>query len=96
MAVDLICRLWLAGNKIKKIALIPIIGTLGSCGDLQPPVVQELPSLCLSADLNNDGTIDGIDLDILIGNWGNSQCDLNGDAIVGIEDLEFLLNCWGG
>jgi len=52
-----------------------------------------------SPDLNNDGKIDKLDLDILIEAWGecnDTSCnaDLNNDGEVGIRDLLILLRSW--
>lgn len=50
------------------------------------------------SDLNGDGRIDGGDLAILLGSWGNcdAQCpaDLNGDGVVDGLDLCDLLGSW--
>lgn len=53
------------------------------------------------ADLNHDGTVDGADLGLLLGNWdvtepeGNVFGDLNADGIVDGADLGLLLGFWG-
>jgi hypothetical protein len=48
-------------------------------------------------DLNNDGTVDGADLGILLGNWaGTGGCaDINGSGLVDGADLGILLGNWG-
>jgi hypothetical protein len=48
-----------------------------------------------SADFNNDGVVDGLDLTILLGAWGTSNNDITGDGIVGGPDLAQLLAAWG-
>ncbi|MFO0963276.1 MAG: hypothetical protein U0625_10285 [Phycisphaerales bacterium] len=46
-------------------------------------------------DLNGDGIVNGADLGILLGNWGNSGIgDLNNDGIVNGADLGLLLGNW--
>lgn len=52
------------------------------------------PSL---GDLNNDGVVNGLDLLILLGDWGktHTSADLNGDATVDGLDLLILLGNWG-
>lgn len=52
-------------------------------------------------DLNGDGTVDGADLGLLLGNWGpcvppNLEClgDLNCDKVVDGADLGILLGSW--
>ncbi len=47
------------------------------------------------ADLNDDGSINVIDLGILLSEWGESgQADLNADGRVDGTDLQILLNSW--
>ena len=47
-------------------------------------------------DLNNDGTVDGGDLGILLANWGQpGATDLNGDGTTDGGDLGRLLAAWG-
>jgi hypothetical protein len=45
-----------------------------------------------------NGIVDGPDLTIFLGAWGEtspSPIDLNGDGIVGPEDLTIFLGNWG-
>ena len=51
-------------------------------------------------DVNADGYVNGLDLGILLGQWGACspaacQCDLNGDGAVDGVDLGALLSKWG-
>jgi hypothetical protein len=48
-------------------------------------------------DLNGDGSVDGVDLGILLGSWGGpaGPADLNGDGSVDGVDLGILLGNWG-
>jgi hypothetical protein len=48
-------------------------------------------------DLNGDGLVDGADLGILLGSWGDlgGPADLNGDGLVDGSDLGLLLGAWG-
>ncbi|MFO0783315.1 MAG: hypothetical protein U0636_06495 [Phycisphaerales bacterium] len=49
-----------------------------------------------AADLNSDSVVDGTDLGLLLGNWGNAGTgDLNSDGIVDGTDLGLLLGAWG-
>jgi len=61
------------------------------------------------ADLNADGSVDGNDLSILLGNWGTQTevghgCDglqpctgdINGDQMIDGQDLAVLLGQWTG
>ncbi len=48
------------------------------------------------ADLDGDGTVNGVDLASLLDGWGGSGAgDLNGDGVVGGADLAEMLNAWG-
>lgn len=50
-------------------------------------------------DINDDGTVDGLDLLILLGEWGecpgDCSADLNGDGAVDGLDLLIFLSSWG-
>ena len=48
-------------------------------------------------DINGDGTVNIVDLSILLSNWGTSDAaaDLNHDGTVNIIDLSILLSHWG-
>jgi hypothetical protein len=47
-------------------------------------------------DLNSDGAVDGADLGLLLGNWGNpGASDLNNDGTTNGADLGLLLGAWG-
>ena len=48
------------------------------------------------ADLNQDGFVDGLDLALLLGSWGQATYDIDGDGIVGGGDLAVLLGEWSG
>ena len=50
------------------------------------------------ADLDGDGVVNGADLAVLLGAWGEKggAADLNGDGVVGGADLSVLLGNWGG
>lgn len=55
--------------------------------------------LFASADLNEDGGVDGVDMAILLAAWGASDPsigDVNGDGAVNGVDLSALLAAWGG
>ncbi len=48
------------------------------------------------ADLNGDGSVDGVDLGVMLGNWGpGGETDLNQDGAVDGVDLGILLGGWG-
>ncbi len=53
------------------------------------------PPACL-ADVNADGTVDGADLGLLVGNWGGSGAgDIDASGTVDGADLGLLLSAWG-
>jgi hypothetical protein len=47
------------------------------------------------ADFDQDGSVGGSDLGLLLGSWGGSDLDLDLDGIVGGADLGLLLGSWG-
>lgn len=54
------------------------------------------PVSACPADLTNDGSVDGQDLGVLLGNWGGTGAgNLNGDSAVDGVDLGILLGSWG-
>jgi len=56
------------------------------------------PACCnVSSDINGDGGVNGDDLAILVGAWGNENCpttDLDGNGITAGEDLGLLIENW--
>ena len=47
-------------------------------------------------DINGDGLVDGVDLTILLGEWGEQGAsDLDGDGLIDGADVTILLGCWG-
>lgn len=72
---------------------------LGSGKDLPSNVTQLIRlTPILAGDLDGDGRVDGVDLAILLGAWGDKggDADLDGDALVGASDLAILLGDWTG
>jgi hypothetical protein len=54
-----------------------------------------------AGDFNADGLVNGLDLGVMLGQWGvcsgtNCVCDLDGDGSVNGADLGLLLGDWGG
>ncbi|MFM1936699.1 MAG: hypothetical protein RI990_1658 [Planctomycetota bacterium] len=48
-------------------------------------------------DLDGDGRVDGIDLGLMLANWGNpGRGDLDGDGVVSGTDLGQMLAAWSG
>lgn len=52
-------------------------------------------ALAAPGDMNNDGCVDGVDLAILLANWGGSETDIDNDGVVATTDLAILLAAWG-
>lgn len=50
-----------------------------------------------SADVNDDGAVNGGDLSLLLATWGTAtpECDVDEDGIVGGGDLSLVLATWG-
>jgi hypothetical protein len=64
-------------------------------GGFWAAVTSGAPLGCLG-DISNDGTVDAIDLGLLLGNWGvDGVGDLNGDNVVNAADLAIMLGAWG-
>jgi fibronectin-binding autotransporter adhesin len=79
--------------------------TIASCDPVnvtygtQSVTVEYVGSFEKVGDLNHDGLVNGADLGILLGSWGNCaeaccQGDLNGDSVVNGADLGILLGDW--
>ena len=81
----------LAMNAEERAALLKYVAYPFADPYLETPTT----SLC-PADLNQDGTVDGVDLTYLLGQWGGEgSADLNGNGIVDGGDLTELLARWG-
>jgi hypothetical protein len=50
---------------------------------------------CISYDRNGDGVINGVDISIVIAEWGGEFGDLNGSGVVDGADLALVLANWG-
>ena len=70
-----------------------------SVATLVPGEPEEPPTDCELADVNNDGSVDGTDLSLILGFWGNNcdGCaqDINNNGDVDGSDLSFVLGFWG-
>ena len=80
-------------TKPKLIAFILIFAIIGSILLLR----SYASNPTLPGDENNDGTVNVLDLSILLSNWNSMspQYDVNGDNVVNILDLSILLSHWG-
>lgn len=65
-----------------------------SAADFGPMLAAKLGTV---GDLNGDGAVNGADLALVLGAWGESPsaADLNGDGAVNGADLAILLGNWG-
>jgi hypothetical protein len=56
-------------------------------------------SAAKTADINNDGTVNILDMSTLLSKWGQTgsgiNADINGDSTVNVFDLSILLTRWG-
>lgn len=61
--------------------------------------VFDLGGAACAADLDDSGSVDGVDLSIMLGSWGAAPrpitADLNQDGAVDAADLAWLLAAWG-
>jgi hypothetical protein len=57
-------------------------------------IPDNCPAACIG-DLNNDGTVNAVDLAAMLNAWGGAGGDLNGDGATNAADLAALLNAWG-
>ncbi len=48
------------------------------------------------ADLNHDGSVNGLDLGTVLGAWGSAGGDIDGDGTTGGPDLTILFSGWTG
>ena len=69
-----------------------------SCGEVEsePFTVEFVPCLGCPADFNQDGGIDGADVDAFFGAWeaGDFAADVNGDGGVDGADVDTFFNAW--
>lgn len=63
-------------------------------GDLVATIELAAAPPC-AADLDGSGGVDGADLAILLGSWGDKTADLDGSGSVDGSDLAILLGAWG-
>ncbi len=75
------------------------VDAVGPLGELSPEIdaVARVRNDAAITDLNADGQTNGLDLLILLNNWGGavSIADINRDGLVDGVDLLLLLNNWG-
>ena len=71
-------------------------GILVVCGIGTDLRAYQTPAPACPGDLDGDGVVDGADLGLLLGAWGDvAPGDLNGDGVVDGADLGLLLGGWG-
>jgi hypothetical protein len=70
-------------------------------GQLADANNNRIPDTCeCFADVNKSGTVNGVDLAIVLGAWGTNgqadgDADINNDGIVNGTDLAYVLSGWG-
>jgi hypothetical protein len=70
--------------------LLIVMAHLGACGAPYPVPRDPCP-----ADFNDDGTVDGADIGLLLAAWNTPAGDLNGDGVTDGADLGLLLGAFG-
>lgn len=70
--------------------------------DNSDTVLEISVPVSLPGDVNDDGSVNSADLDVVRGNWGQTvppgdsgQGDLSGDGIVNSADLDIIRANWG-
>ncbi len=66
-----------------------------AAGGFHTIVIAGAPTISCTADWNNDGFRDGLDLTAILAGWGTPVGDCNGDGITDGNDLATLLAGWG-
>ena len=71
-------------------------GELDDDGNGVPDSCEVVPCL---GDLNDSGTVNAVDLALLIASWsdepGSSSADIDGNGVINGADLSILLSAWG-
>lgn len=74
----------------------PYLIRLGGRQGVQGSGTFSVECVGVFGDLNGDGVVDGADLGLLLGAWGQSGGDLDGDGTTNGADLGLLLGAWTG
>lgn len=92
LSVDLpVCYDWAAST------LVVLIETKVLSGDTETTPLDWTVPLYWHADLNQDGTVDGVDRGLLLADYNtdSQRSDLNRDGVVDGSDLGVLFAYWG-
>ena len=81
---------------IAAIAGQPYLIRLGGRQGVQGTGTFNVECQSLLGDLDGDGDVDGADLGLLLGAWGQGGGDLDGDGLTNGADLGLLLGAWTG
>lgn len=74
-----------------------IVGQARSSSGAVNGFVLRLEGPAIPADLNGDGRVDGLDLAVLLANWGGSGAgDIDQSGVVNGNDLTAMLAAWTG
>ena len=95
-ADDVILRIDWPSERTTTVHLGPNAAAPGGAGKT---VDQRLVIREISADLNNDGVVNGADISNILNAFGQAAAglpeDLSGDGVVNGADISILLNLWG-
>lgn len=86
------------GEYLIRVSLVTLAGAGGGAGEF---TLNYAATAHMLGDLNSDGVVDGIDLLIMLGSWGECStpgycpADINNDGFVDGLDLLILLSNWG-
>lgn len=89
---------YLTGTALSVDALNPEYKEMLGAGRVRAgAAVAASPPAPTLGDLDTSGSVNGLDLATLLGDWGqtHTSADLNGDGVVGGIDLAILLGNWG-
>ena len=86
------------GDLVFGCSITPLGNTSGTWGSAV--YVMRVKESARPADINGDGTVDGVDLTVLLAEWGpcgpvNCSADLDGSGAVDGVDLTAMLADWG-
>jgi hypothetical protein len=94
-------------NQFNEISTLSILGyapsgegtTITNTGSDRPvlEITIDVPVVPCDGDLNDDGVVDGTDISVILGYWGQSDpaYDLDDNGVIDGSDLAVVLGWWG-